>query len=171
MSFYYTQHPPVNKFLIVDLTNGGVMPLQINPSPIRDSKGTNWDDSQVPGLSHPRSQFIAGEARIIRFTAQFYFESPLTGVDYAEVRRRAKWLESLQYPTHAGTMLMRPPAICMIIMGMLYRGIRVNFRQVETDYTDPFDSITLYPFRANVDCVCHELVEQSVSPFQVRGLL
>lgn len=161
---FFTLHPPVNKMIVIDLTNGGFMPLQVNPDEIKDSKGAKWGDSEVGGLSHPRPQFVSGESRIIRFTADFYLE-----FDYTDVRRRCNWLLSLQYPTHAGVMLDRPPAICALVMGGLYRGLRVTFRQCEITYKRAFDPIMLMPFYASVDCVCHEYVERSVGPMEVRS--
>ena len=163
-AMFVTRHPPVNKLIIFDLTNGGFMPLQVNPKEIKDSWGATWEDSEVSGVSHPRQQYARGGPRILRFTAPFYLE-----YDYTDVRRRCQWLLSLLVPTHAGVMIDRPPAVCALVMGGLLRGFRATLRQADVTYKEVFDPIMLMPLWAEVECVWHEWVERSIGPMEVRS--
>ena len=173
MSFMdvWQYHTPM---VIVDLSTGffitanpggygtAASPME-NPNEINDEKGVNWARSTVPGMSHPRYQFVAGNPRIIRFKLQYHWS-----FDPTAVRRECMWLQSMLYPTHAGLALLRPPAICMNVFGLHYRGVKVVFTDVKVKYGQLFQPQSLYPLRAEAECVCEEWVEQSVGPTELR---
>ena len=68
---------------------------------------------KIPGMSHPRYQYVAGEPRRIAFKVEL-FKGP--------VKQKVDWLRSLQYPEHAGTMLKNAPHRVLLIFGDLYPG-------------------------------------------------
>lgn len=164
-----------NKLLIIDtttpgfagaLSGPGFLFCEWNPSEFNDEKGVNWVECKTPGSSHPRVQFGSGEVRIIRFKIPFTFI-----YDPSQVRRSCNWLLSLEYPTHAGTVLDRPPAVCMLIFGALYRAQRVVFKSVKVRYYEMFERWSLYPMRAEVECVCWEYSDRSIDVGQIRSLI
>lgn len=169
----YRYHTPI---VIVNLTNGGFIsanpggwatplsPME-NPAEVTDEKGTNYARSIIPGNSHPRYHFISGEPRILRMKMLFHWSA-----DPTSVKRNVNWLQSLQYPTAANSVLLRPPPICMIVFGLLYRGIKVLFTSVRVRYYDLFEPFTLYPLRAEVELVAEEWVESSVNASSVVSL-
>ncbi len=163
-------HTPM---VIINLTNGGfitanpggsgivsgigksIAPME-NPEEIEDEKGADWARSKVPGMSHPRYQFIAGDPRLLRFKLEMH-----GGWDPWAVVRTCRWLQSLEYPTRLGTVTRRPPPICMIVYGLQYAGIKVVFSNVKPRYHTLFEGATLYSLRATVEMVAEEWVEES----------
>ena len=48
------------------------------------------------------------------------------------------------------------------------RGVTVVFTDVKVKYGQLFQPQSLYPLRAEAECVCEEWVEQSVGPTELR---
>ena len=149
---------PVTAYL-VDTVTRERLAFQYNPNDIVDSKATSYASIVVPGMSHPRYQYVAGEARKISFLVSFY---------QGEVRRQVAWLQSLLYPAHEGTMLKTAPHPVLFFFGELYPGIACLVREVRAHYAYLFDPDTLQPRRADVEITLEELVERSVSFREVR---
>jgi len=149
---------PVTAYL-VDVVTRERLAFQYNPNDIVDSKATTYATLVVPGMSHPRYQYVAGDARKISFTASFY-----TGA----VQQQVAWLQSLLYPAHEGTMLKTAPHLVLFFFGALYPGIKCIVREVRTHYAYLFDPDTLQPQRAEVEVTLEEIIEQSVSYREVR---
>lgn len=61
--------------------NAGKRYFQYWPEEISDTKQTNWETKNIPGLSHPIYQWISGGAREIGFTAMFTRDAPLSASD------------------------------------------------------------------------------------------
>lgn len=144
---------------IIDVETGDNFDFQYNPSEFIDDKSTAWAAVKVPGMSHPRYQFVSGEARSISFKVHL-FKGP--------VKKKVDWLRSLLYPEHAGTMLKHAPHKVLLVVGDLYPGVQCIVRQVKARYFGLFDRATLAPQRAEVDVVLEEYVETSVDYGQVR---
>lgn len=81
------QKQPVTAYL-VDVVTRERLAFQYNPNDIVDSKATTYATLVVPGMSHPRYQYVAGDARKISFTASFYS---------GDVQQQVAWLQSLLY--------------------------------------------------------------------------
>ena len=81
---------------------GQRLTFQHNPNDIVDEKSTAYAAIKIPGLSHPRYQYVAGESRKIRFQLLF-FEGP--------VKESVEWLRSLLYPEHDGKRLKSHPRV------------------------------------------------------------
>lgn len=169
----YAYHTPM---VIINMTNGGFMsanpggfatPLcsMENPEEIEDEGGTRWDRSTIPGLSHPRYHFVAGDPRIIRMKLEFHWSA-----DPTAVKRNVAFLQSLRYPTSGATTLLRSPPICMLVFGMLYRGLKFVEPMVKVKWHKLFEPFTLYPLRATVELVIEEWVETSVNSASVLAL-
>jgi len=139
---------------LVDTENHERLEFQYNPSEIVDTKSTHYVDIAVPGISHPRHQYIAGENRRITFTLFL-----LKG----DVKKRVAWLQSLMYPEHSGTTLKSPPHRVVFIFGELYPGITCIVRSVKVRYFNLFDQQTLAPQQAEVDIILDEFVEESMN--------
>jgi len=149
---------PLTAYL-VDVVTRERLAFQYNPNDIVDSKSTSYATLVVPGMSHPRYHFVAGDARKISFTVTFYQQ---------DVKTNVAWLQALLYPTHAGTMLKQAPHQVLFFFGELYPGTPCLVREVRAHYSYLFDPDTLQPRRADVEVTLEELVERSVSYREVR---
>ena len=144
---------------LVDVATRESLEFQYNPDEITDEKSTDFASIKVPGLSHPRYQYVAGEARKISFRLSL-FKGP--------VREKAAWLQSLLYPEHAKTMLRNAPHKVLFFFGDLYPGVTCIVRSVRVRYFHMFDSDTLLPQHAEVDLTLEEIVAKSVDYRKVR---
>lgn len=145
---------------LVDVDTGERLEFQYNPNEIVDEKSTAYASIKVPGMSHPRYQFVAGEARRISFKIEL-FRGP--------VKERVKWLQSLQYPEHDGTMLKNAPHRALFIFGDLFPGVICIVPSVKARFFHSFDQATLAPQRAEVDITLEEIVEKSKGPTEARA--
>lgn len=146
---------------LVDVDTGERLEFQYNPSEITDEKGTDYAAIKIPGLSHPRYQYVAGEARRI---------SLRIGLFKGPVKQQVHWLRSLLYPEHAGTMLKNAPHRVLLIFGDLYPGVTCIVRQVRARYFGLFDRDNLLPQQAEVELTLEEFVSESVDWKQVRNI-
>lgn len=144
---------------LVDVVTRERLEFQYNPDEITDEKSTDFATIKVPGMSHPRYQFVAGEARKISFKLAL-FKGP--------VKEKAAWLQSLLYPQHEKTTLRNAPHKVLFFLGDLYPGVMCIVRQVRTRYFHMFDSETLLPQHAEVDMMLEEIVAKSVDYTEVR---
>jgi hypothetical protein len=144
---------------LVDADTGDRLAFQYNPDDIVDEKSTAYAMIKIPGMSHPRYQYVAGEARKITFKLVFFKGS---------VKESVAWLRSLLYPEHSGTMLKNAPHKVIFMFGDLYSGVTCVVRQVKARYFHMFEGQSLLPMRAEVDVVLEEYVDQSVNYSEVR---
>jgi len=144
---------------IVDVVTRESLEFQYNPDEINDEKSTDFATIKVPGMSHPRYQYVAGEARKISFKVSF-FKGP--------VREKTAWLQSLLYPQHEKTMLRNAPHKVLFFFGDLYPGVMCVVRQVRARYFHMFDRDNLLPQHAEVDLTLEEIVVKSVDYTAVR---
>lgn len=145
---------------IVDIETGDYLDFQYNPHDITDDKSTSFASIKIPGMSHPRYQYVAGEPRKISFKISL-FKGP--------VKESVDWLKSLLYPEHAGTMLKNAPHRVMLIFGDLYPSLLCIVRQVKVRFFNLFDRDTLLPQQAEVDIVLEEYVDESMDFGEVRA--
>ncbi len=110
---------------LVDVDTGDYLDFQYNPNDIVDEKSTAYAAIKIPGMSHPRYQYVAGEPRKIGFKLVFFKGSVKESVD---------WLRSLLYPEHAGTMLKNAPHRVIFMFGDLYPGVLCVVRQVKARF-------------------------------------
>lgn len=144
---------------IVDVVTRERLEFQYNPDEITDEKSTDFSTIKVPGMSHPRYQYVAGEARRITFKLSF-FKGP--------VKQKVAWLQSLLYPHHDKTMLKNAPHKVLFFFGELYPGVTCVVRQVRARYFHVFDEATLLPQHSEVDLTLEEIVQKSVDYTAVR---
>ena len=144
---------------LVDVETGDYLDFQYNPSDITDEKATAYAAIRIPGMSHPRYQYVAGEPRKIAFKIEFF---------KVGVKQRVEWLRSLLYPEHAGTMLRNAPHRVLFFFGDLYPGVLCIVREVKARHFHLFDRDTLLPQRAEAELVLEEYVDESVDFSQVR---
>ncbi len=145
---------------LVDVDTGDYLDFQYNPNDIVDEKSTAYAAIKIPGMSHPRDQYVAGEPRKIGFKLVFFKGSVKESVD---------WLRSLLYPEHAGTMLKNAPHRVIFMFGDLYPGVLCVVRQVKARFFHMFDRDNLLPQHAEVDVMLEEYIDQSVDYSEVRG--
>ena len=144
---------------LVDVVTRERLEFQYNPDEITDDKSTDFATIKIPGMSHPRYQYVAGEARRITFKVSF-FKGP--------VKEKVAWLQSLLYPHHDKTMLKNAPHKVLFFFGDLYPGVICIVRQVRVRYFHMFDTDTLLPQRAEVDLALEEIVQKPVGYKEVR---
>lgn len=145
---------------LVDVETGDRLAFQYNPNDIVDEKSTAYAAIKIPGMSHPRYQYVAGQPRKIGFQLLFFKGAVQESVD---------WLRSLLYPEHAGTMLRTAPHRVLFLFGDLYPGVVCVVRQVKARYFHLFDRENLRPQHAEVDVLLEEYVDESVEVRKVRG--
>lgn len=144
---------------IVDVVTRERLEFQYNPDEITDEKSTDFSTIKVPGMSHPRYQYVAGEARRISFRLSF-FKGP--------VKQNVAWLQSLLYPQHEKTILKNAPHKVLFFFGELYPGVMCVVRQVRARYFHMFDEDSLLPQHSEVDLALEEIVQKSVDYTAVR---
>jgi len=144
---------------LVDVVTRESLEFQYNPDEISDEKSTDFATIKIPGMSHPRYQYVAGEARKIAFKLVF-FKGP--------VKESVAWLQSLLYPQHEKTMLKNAPHKVLFFFGDLYPGVMCVVRQARTRYFHLFDKDSLLPQHAEVELALEEIVQKSVSYSEVR---
>ncbi len=144
---------------LVDVDTGDYLAFQYNPNDIGDDKSTAYAAIKIPGMSHPRYQYVAGEPRRLSFKLAFFKQS---------VKENVEWLRSLLYPEHAGTMLRNAPHRVIFMFGDLYPGLLCVVRRVNARYFHMFDRDNLLPQRAEVDLELEEYVDESVDFSEVR---
>lgn len=144
---------------LVDTITGERLTFPINPAEITDDKAAAYANIKVPGLSHPRYQFIAGEARRISFKLEL-FKGP--------VKQQVNWLRSLLYPERSGALLKCAPHRVLFFFGTVYPGVPCIVTQVKVRYFGLFES-SLLPQRAEVEITLEEYREQSVNYKTIRG--
>ena len=144
---------------LLDVVTRERLEFQFNPSEITDEKSTDYATIKVPGMSHPRYQYVAGEARKISFQLSL-FKGP--------VKKKVAWLQSLMYPQHEKTILRSAPHKVMLFFGELYPGVMCIVRSVRVRYFTLFDKDTLLPQHAEVDLGLEEIITKSVDYRSVR---
>ena len=144
---------------LVDVVTRESLEFQYNPDEITDGKGIEFATIKVPGMSHPRYQYVAGEGRRITFRLVFF---------KGDVKSKVAWLQSLLYPSHEKTMLKTAPHKVLFFFGDLYTGVLCIVRQVRVRYFHMFDQANLLPQHAEVDITLEEIVDKSVSYIEVR---
>ncbi len=153
--------PDLNKTTgyIVDVVTRESLEFQYNPDEITDEKSTDFAAIKVPGMSHPRYQYVSGEARRITFKVSFF---------KGRVKEKVAWLQSLLYPQHEKTMLKNAPHKVLFFFGDLYPGTLCVVRQARTRYFHMFDKDNLLPQHAEVELTLEEIVQKSVDYTEVR---
>ena len=151
--------PKTTTGYLVDVVTRESLEFQYSPDEVSDDKNTDFATIKIPGISHPRYQYVAGEARKIAFKLVF-FKGP--------VKRKVTWLQSLLYPQHDKTMLKNAPHRVLFFLGDLYSGVLCIVRQVRARYFNMFDSSNLLPQHAEVEMTLEEIVQKSVSYTEVR---
>jgi len=126
---------------LIDVETRESFHFQYNPSEISDTHPPRWVDLEIPGMSHPRQQFVSGGARTIAFTLHLV----RTTQDVAEVATQVSWLRSLTYPEYEQGKVKRGPHRVLLDMGGLYLGVECVVRTVNVRYMGFFEADTLYP--------------------------
>jgi hypothetical protein len=147
------------KGILVDIETRERLEFQYNPNEIGDDKLTKYVDIAIPGISHPRHQYISGGGRRITFKLSFF---------KGDVKKQVAWLQSLLYPEHSGTTLKSPPHRIIFIFGDLYPEIVCIVRNVKTRYFSLFDQQSLAPQQAEVNVVLDEWLDESVNYQTIR---
>ena len=148
-----------SKAFLVDLMTGERLEFQFAPSDLKGDRSSGWTAAKVPGLSHPRYQFTAGEDRNLQFTLEF-FRLP-------DIEERVRWLQSLTYPGYKDGMLSAPPHLVELVFGTLYEGVAWMVISAKERYFDLFTT-DLTPLRAEVEITLKEYVEQGRDAREIR---
>ncbi len=144
---------------LVDVENRERLEFQYNPNEIGDDKSSHYAEVKIPGISHPKYQFVSGGIRQVSFKLSLF---------KGEIKQQVAWLQSLLYPEHSGTTLKSAPHRVIFILGELYPGVTCIVRNVKARYFNLFDQNSLAPQQAEVDVTLEEWVDKSVSYNQIR---
>jgi len=137
---------------IIDTVDNKVLTLNINPNKISEHHSPKIAEAGIPGLSHPKVQWISGGGRKLKFTIDlFYFDgrnNVITAIDF---------LRSLKYPTVDATgNYARGAHPIQLVMGNLYKNEKWFITDLDITMEDLFDPSTLLPLKASIAI---ELVE------------
>ena len=106
--------------------------FQFWPDNLQDSKPSEWNERQIPGLSHPLYNWTSGGARTLTFNAIFARDNDPAEVDddalvggsrdkleMYDIESAIAWLRSFQLPSYTdeGDPLP-PPKLLMVFQGM-----------------------------------------------------
>lgn len=144
---------------LIDIEDRERLEFQYNPNEIVDDKSVQFADIAIPGVSHPRHQYVSGGNRRITFRLFFFM---------GDVKKRVSWLQSLMYPEHYGTVLKSPPHRVILVFGELYPEVVCIVRNVKVRYFSLFDRQNLAPLQAEVDIVLDEDIAESVNRHNIR---
>lgn len=146
------------KSYIVDIETLDKIEFQFNPNSITEEHVPIYKDHQIPGRSHPRSQYIGGDVEEISFQTNFFF----TRQQKYDVTSKCNFLKSFTYGNKK-----EAPNKLLFVFGDLY-SIICEMRKCKIVYDEIFDPSNLLPFKANLDIVLHKWVEDSVSYEVIR---
>ena len=135
--------------------------FQYNPSRIEDSRAPNWSAIDIPGMSHPKYQFVSGGERKVTFTLEFFRMT--TKLD--EVQKKIRFLQSLTYPQFDGnrTTLTEAPPIVVFNYGQYYKNFRAIVTDVKVLTEKMYDPVTLQPLYASVSIELTEYLTSGTS--------
>jgi len=151
--------------MIVDVVNNKNLIFTINPEQISDTKSTNYAEITIPGMSHPRYQYVSGGKRTISLLINLWYG------EYdrrEEVHEKILWFQSLLYPEHSETTRKHAPHRIRFQYGD-YLSVECLVKSVEVLSKDLFDPKTLQPLRADVRIILEEYRSESVDYKTVRG--
>lgn len=159
-SKHLTFGPVAKGFLVNEVTLEKLI-FQFNPAEITDSRTVAFDKAQVPGLSHPVLQFVAGDGRTLSYVLEFNAVGSKRDI-MADIR----WLQSLQYPTWQDGVLRSAPPRVVFVFGKLLRvrGV-ITSCQVTYKRWDPGLTRLLV---ASVNLDLEEYAPRSVNMWRVR---
>lgn len=157
---------------------GEVYQFMLNPEVIKDKHKVTYSDQQVPGISHPTTQYAAGGARIVSFS--LYLDGDLgrryskasnslrTGKgDSIDVADDIAFLRSLQFPIRRDSQVftdVRPP-IVIFSYGVLYEGMQCVVKINDIDHKKLTQD--LRPIRSVVSLELQEIVSQGMERSQI----
>ena len=72
---------PIKGYL-VDADTGERLEFQYNPNSISDEKSTDYATIKIPGMSHPRYQYVAGGARQLNFKISLFMKDVKKNVEW-----------------------------------------------------------------------------------------
>lgn len=96
---------------LIDTESAARITFDINPESFNDNKATEFSDIAIPGMSHPRTQFINGGARVLSFTLFLHY-----GVT-ENVPAAIKLLQSWLYPVYENGRLKQAPSRLLLLFG------------------------------------------------------
>lgn len=147
--------PKVTKGFLVDTVTGESLKFQYNPNQIQLTRSPSWASQEVPGMSHPRLQFVQGGDRKFSFSLDFFSDER----GRKDVKRKMDWLESLTYPDWDGiTNMQRGAHPVLFNFGDLYKNITCVVTNFTATPQTLFDPTSLLPLRATVDIELTELI-------------
>ena len=98
---------PNSPAFLVDLVTGERLAFQFAPNDLKGDRTTGWVSAKVPGMSHPRCQYVSGEERTLQFTVEFF--------QIQDIEARVRWLQSLTYPEYEQGFLSAPPHLVELV--------------------------------------------------------
>ena len=145
------------KAILVDCETGGFLQFRFAPSVLNGEKSTTYAQQKVPGRSHPRYQFVTGEARKLTIKADLYGSNVVSELSF---------IQSLLYPSaRNGRAKTCPHAVQLLGYGSMYENVIWRVTSVK-DEIKLFDK-SLNPIQAEVEIAMEEFVERSIISSEV----
>lgn len=172
----------------------GALRFQFFPETITDTKPSEWQSRDIPGLSHPLYHWVSGGGRTISFTAIFARDNDPEeiGDDTLEavvgggadkelnynIEAAIAWLRSFQLPTYTEDMEpLPPPKLLLAFAGMRIgldgstKGILCHVGNVDVTYQALFPSGWMRYAEVGLSFTEHIQRDMKVVPFDRRTLI
>jgi hypothetical protein len=145
---------------IVDLDDGTRFEWGFNPETFSESDSTNYAKIDIPGMSHPRTQFTGGGERTISFVLRLHYA-------VEDVAQSIKTLRGWLYGEYSGGRLQKGPHRLLVQFGETWQGDKWVMEGCDVEYLR-FDKEGK-PMMADVTIGLTEYVESSYGVSEVRG--
>lgn len=154
----------LTKGILKDYETAEFLEFSMNPATISDSKNNTFAIIESPGRSHPFIQWSNGGKRIVGFKLKFFRTE-----NESEVRRKVRWLQSLQYPEYSsdGRLLAGPHKVLFLFGNTFGSDQKWIVESVQVQYGELW-SKKLEPYSAEVDISLMEWNDNFVSYGSVR---
>lgn len=146
---------------IVDLDTGDRFRFAANPEMFQDEKTTAFAQIEIPGMSHPKTQFTGGGERCVTFTARLHSGS------YEDVQSEVRKLQAWMYADYEGGRLSRAPHKLLLNVGGTWSAEKWVMRSCAAVYRRFDKNLSLVYAEATMEFL--QLIETSVSYGEVRG--
>jgi hypothetical protein len=145
---------PTKGFFVDTVTQDRLL-FQYNPESIKMQRTPKWAEVEIPGMSHPKLQWINGGNKKFTFSLDFFFGDK--GV--TSVKKNLDWLESLTYPDFGSDYILERGAHPILFnFGQFYKNVRCAVTGFESNAFYMFDPTSLLPLRAEVNLELTELI-------------
>jgi hypothetical protein len=130
---------------IANVSTGGSIEAQFNPTEFEEALEVNWARQTVPGLSHQPLQFV--NTGNVKFTLELHFEAQEPTGDLEQILSARRFLQSLCYPRRGAQEVVGggPPralfvwpnviSLTCVVTGLSFKYERFNLAGTPVQFT------------------------------------